>query len=240
VGHSDEQPVFEQAGNRVEPRGQRGRILDAAEPCIEDAIAQLGTPSRCVTRAPIASRRPRTSGSASSITSAGTGNVSPRFRTSFVSSTRTTKRAADAATIFSFVCAPPPPFMRSSAGVTSSAPSTARSRLGASASVRTVRPPARGDARGPARGHHARELERLLAGAPGEPLDEPSARCRRCRAPRPCRPRPAPRRAARRGRGRPRSRDCGSRRASFRVLLPGLARGDAHGQPVLLGGIGQL
>jgi hypothetical protein len=165
VGHSDEQPVFERTGDRVEPRRQRGRIGDRAKRASRMRLPSSvtkGTPcdSRRVTAPPSASSRARTSGSASSSTSTGTGKVSPSRRTSLVSSTSTTKRAADAATIFSFVCAPPPPFMRSSEGATSSAPSTARSSTGASPSVRTSSPPVRAQPADAAR-HHAGELERL-------------------------------------------------------------------------------
>jgi hypothetical protein len=88
-----------------------------------------------------------------------------------VSSTSTTKRAAEAATIFSLVCAPPPPFMRSSDGATSSAPSTARSSRGTSPRVRTTGRPRARSPPPPAR-HHAGQLERLLARPPGELLDE--------------------------------------------------------------------
>ena len=60
--------------------------------------------------------------------SSSTGTGARARRPAFDSSTITTKRSAAAATIFSRVCAPPPPLTSQRSGATSSAPSIARSR----------------------------------------------------------------------------------------------------------------
>ena len=90
---------------------------------------------RMTGRRPSRARRSRQSAAPKGRTSTGSRPRLPSTGTSFSRPTRTTNRRAAVATIFSRRSAPPYPLIKSPRGSTSSAPSTARSRMGWSASV---------------------------------------------------------------------------------------------------------